>query len=531
MPRTSTAIAAGALALAMLAAGAHAQSGDQSTSVIRKRSVYEDMQMFSQVLNQIRVNHPDSIDTHELMMAAVEGMVHAADPHSFVIVAAHFTPEKEKAYEDGKLYPVPIDFDYVDEAPVVVGVQPGTRAARLDILPGDELISVDGKPVSAESPVELDMTLAGAKNSTAKLGFARRRIDGSYVELERDVPRERAEETTAVPAAFMLDGTTGYVRITTFVNDKVADDMHDALGRLESQGMERLILDLRDNGGGSVKEAAHVAGEFLPKGTIVYTTEGRKKEVTDTGRVSRSFWKSEKRYPIVLIVNSGTASASELVAGALQDHDRALIVGHPTFGKSLLMTGFPMPDGSVIELVIGHIRTPCGRIIQRQYHSITRREYYRLAGAARDTVGRPWCRTDGGRVVYGGGGIYPDLVLERPVPPPLWLARSREDELELKWTGGWVSANGASLPSLDAFAANPPVPTSDGAGFRAFAAPTGVAIPADTSIDARLARVLAIDVAYAKWGEAGSYRIAAEIDPEVKAARDAFDRAQAILGK
>src|SRR5258705_11753527 len=107
------------------------------------------------------------------------------------------------------------------------------------------------------------------------------------------------------------------------------------------------------------------------------------------------------------MVNAGTARASELVAGALQDHDRALIVGRPTFGKSLLMRGFPMSDGSVLWLVVGHVRTPCGRVVQRQYRSITRREYYRLARAERDTAGRPRGRPAGGRTAYGGGGVFP----------------------------------------------------------------------------------------------------------------------------
>jgi carboxyl-terminal processing protease len=419
-------VAVAAIALPTLAGA----QDTASRSPLRPRSTAEDLQMFSQVLNQIRVNHPDSLDMHELFMAAIEGMVHAADPHSFVIPAVRLNPGRAAAYRDGKLYPVPVDFRFIDGAPVVVSVEPQSKAAEQDILVGDELVSIDGKPVDATSPMELDIGIAGPKHSTVSLGLERRRIDGSTVQLVRVVKRERVDDATAVPAAFMLDQQTGYVRITTFVNDKVADDLHDALGRMEKQGMTRLLIDLRDNGGGRVDQAAKIAGEFLPKGAIVYTAEGRKADVTDTSRVSRSFWRSEKRYPIVLLVNDGTASASELVAGALQDHDRALVVGTPTFGKSLLMAGFPMSDGSFIELVIGHVRTPCGRVIQRQYHSISRHEYYRLAGVERDTVGRPSCKTDQGRTVYGGGGIYPDVRLAED-PQPLWLAHVRENDLVL----------------------------------------------------------------------------------------------------
>ena len=201
--------------------------------------------------------------------------------------------------------------------------------------------------------------------------------------------------------------------------------------------MKRLVLDLRANGGGRVDEAKRIAGEFLPRGAIVYTAAGRKADVSDTGRVQRSFWQSERRYPIVVMVDNGTASASELVAGALQDHDRALIVGRTTFGKSLLMQTFPLTDGSRMSLVIGPVRTPCGRIVQREYHGESRRAYYRDAGQAEEGSTRPSCHTDAGRTVYGGGGIVPDVVLPE-TESPSWLARVGERGLLLTWAGGFV---------------------------------------------------------------------------------------------
>jgi carboxyl-terminal processing protease len=532
-PRSGRRLVVGVLlmvgALAMPAHGLAAQQSSGRPSPIRRRTTYEDLQMFSQVLNLIRVNHPDSVDVHELLMAAVEGMVRAADPHSYVIPAVRLDPDREAAYRDGKLYPVPVTFSFVDGAPIVVSVAPGSQAAAQDILVGDELVAIDSHPVAAESSMELDVALAGRKNSTVTLSLERRRLDGSLAHLDRNVLRERVEESSAVPAGVMLDSVTGYVRITTFANDKVADDLHDALARLEHQGMRRLVLDLRDNGGGRVDQAAHIAGEFLPEGDIVYTASGRKADVTDTSRVSRSFWRSEKRYPIVLMVNGGTASASELVAGALQDHDRALIVGRPTFGKALLMQGFPMSDGSVIELVIGHVSTPCGRVIQRRYRGISTREYYRLARAERDTAGRPSCRTDGGRVVYGGGGIYPDVVTPELAGAPLWLARLREQDVVLKWIGGFASTNAARFPSADSLAAHPMLDTAAITQFRAFAASQGTTIPDGAQVDALLQRVLVCATARERFGEAGYYRVSAVLDPAVANAARMFDRAGAIL--
>jgi carboxyl-terminal processing protease len=494
--------------------------------------MYEDLQLLSGVLNQIRVNHPDSVDVHELLMAAIQGMVQAADPHSFFVPAIRLNSEKDKLYRDGKLAPVGLDFSFYDASPVVVSIAPGSSAAREDILIGDELIAIDGKVVSATSASELDLDLAGPRGTSVTLTIERERIDGSLVQLQRVVKRERLEELSAVPVAVMLDQATGtgYVRITSFMSDRVADDLHDALGRLEKAGMRRLVLDLRDNGGGAVGQASKIAGEFLPKGALVWTSEGRKKEVTDTARVERSFWSRERRYPIVLLVNSGSASASELVAGALQDHDRALIVGRPSFGKSLVMYGYPLPDGSLFMMVTGHLKTPCGRVIQRQYRGLTVHEYRRRAGAADSTGnGRPSCKTDGGRVVYGGGGIYPDVLLERRPRSPLWMAQLREQAMFYKWIAGYVSSSGAAWPTLDALAAAPVPAPGAVASFRDFAKRQGVDVPADAAADSLVGREIVLMVAEAKWGEPARYRIAAALDPEIRQGIAAFDKAGAVL--
>lgn len=519
----------GALALALLCVGAGDVAAQDTSRVIRKRTISEDLQLFSQVLNQLRLNHPDTLDSHSLIMAAIRGMVSAADPHSYVYAYYRLSPEKEKAFRDRKMHPIPVNFAFVEGAPVVVSVAPGTKAAELDILPGDELVAVDGKPVPGESIGELEISMAGAKNTTARLTLERRRVDGTTVQLDRDVRRERPGEESAVVASFLLDATTGYVRLVSFESEKAADDMRNAMSQLERAGMKRLVLDLRDNGGGLVDEAAKLAGEFLPKGTVLYTQRGRKSELTDTGRVGRSFWSKEKLYPVAVMVNSGTASAAELVAGALQDHDRAVIVGRPTFGKSLVMQGFPMSDGSIMMLVVGHATTPCGRIIQRQYHGVKRRDYYRLARSERDTVGRPNCKTMRGRTVYGGGGIFPDVLLPEPQGTPLWLSRVQEEALQLKWIAGHVSAAGAAYPSLDALAASLKPVVGAAAEFRAFAREQGVTIPEDGETEALLERSIVRWVAQAKWGAPGYYRVVALQSADVKAAVEAFARADSLL--
>lgn len=504
--------------VSLLWAGA-APAQERPAGPLRQRTVYEDLQMFTGVLNQIRVNHPDSMDSHALIIAAIRGMIRAMDPHSYVLVYQPLAADKMKELEAGRLMPVPISFRFVGGSPVVAGTGPGTEAARSDILPGDELVDIEGQPVSAESVEELDIILAGKKGSRVTLGFERLRSDGSRTRVERGVKREKPGEVTAVPTAFMLTPGTGYVRITTFVAEKIADDLRSALERLEAEHIKTLILDLRDNGGGSVDEAAKVASVFLPSGKVIYIQEGRKTELNDTVKVKRSFWKAgEREYSIVLLVNSGTASASELVAGALQDHDRARIVGRPTFGKSLLMRPFPLPDGSLLWMVVGHVKTPCGRVVQRQYRQVTTREYYRAAAAARDTLGRPSCKTAGGRTVYGGGGIYPDEVLAEPVSPP-WLERVNESLLPLKWIGAYLGANPAGFTTLEALAANPVLPAGALEDFRRLATREGLTVPDTPESAQHLAALLLPLLAEAKWGESGYYRIAAVLDPEVQEAK------------
>ena len=519
---TATAI----LLVAATSGALHAQ--DSTRAPVQRRTAYEDLQMFSQVLNQIRVNHPDSLDTHALIMAAIQGMVRAADPHSYVVPAVRLSSELEALRASGKLTSLPVAFTFVRGTPMVASVSPGTKAAQQDIVVGDELIAVNAASLSAESSEELDLALSGPPGSTVTLTLGRRRPDGSRVTLDRRVVRQHVDEMSAVPVAILLDSVTGYVRVTTFANAKVADDLHDALGRLESRGMRRLVFDLRDNGGGIIQQAARVAGEFLPTGTVVYAAAGRKKEVSDTGRVKRSFWRSERRYPIVIMVNQGTASASELVAGALQDHDRALIVGRPTFGKALMMQGFPLTDGSVIVLVVGHVSTPCGRVVQREYRSVSTREYYRLAGEARGTVGRPSCKTDSGRLVYGGGGIYPDVTFPAAGELPSWAAQLNEADVWLEWLGAYLPDEGAKLPGLDVFVATDLISPAAVARLRSVAERQRIVIPTDA--DPLLRSLMQQVVAAAKWGEAGALTFRARWDRQVQRAIENFGRAGELAG-
>ncbi|MEP7002635.1 MAG: hypothetical protein ABI969_19245 [bacterium] len=184
-----------------------------------------------------------------------------------------------------------------------------------------------------------------------------------------------------------------------------------------------------------------------------------------------------------------------------------------------------MADGSVLVLVIGQVRTPCGRVVQREYRTITRHEYYRQARAERDTAGRPSCRTDAGRIAYGGGGIYPDIVLAEAPARPRWLVRTEEQQLILSWSGSYVDSKGATLGTLDTFVdAAAPLPAATLADFRAFAARQGVDIPSDA--DALLQQVLREGIAYTKWGSEGAYRMSVGRDAAIREGGGQFRRSR-----
>ncbi len=220
--------------------------------------------------------------------------------------------------------------------------------------------------------------------------------------------------------------------------------------------------------------------------------------------------------------------ASELVAGALQDHDRALIVGQPTFGKAFMMQGFPLTDGSVMMLVIGKVHTPCGRTIQREYRDVSTREYYRAATDERDRAGRESCTTDGGRTVYGGGGIYPDHILEDR-PSPAWLDRVHQEDLLLRWVPGLLEDRPDRYTDLDGLVASPTLHPDDLQAFLTFAREQGVTISEDDAALRAIQQAIIDRVAHSRFGPAGLYSLQAHHDPDVDAAVRLLPEARGLL--
>jgi len=505
------------LALALIICAAPTAAGAQASS-------YEELQRFSAVLNHIRTNYPDSVAYNGLVRAAIDGMLRSLDPHSWF--ASREDYEKLSALDRGEMAVTGIVFEFADGVPTVLSYSRRSPAEKAGVLPGDRILRVDGVPVAGMTSKSIALRLAGDKGSKVTVGLER----GPRLEPDTfSVQLKRAFlESRSVSVVRMLNPETGYVRLDDF-GETVADEVQKAVRQLRSSKARQLILDVRGNPGGIVTEAVDLAAKFLPGKTLVFTTRGRKKVLNEDYRT-----KGDGEFvdlPLIVLVDGGSASASEALAGSLQDHDRALIVGRRSFGKALMQTGFLVPSGFV-QLTVGHVLTPSGRFIQRRYRGLAIEQYYAFAGTVGDGADTLTVfRTGRGRPVRGGGGIAPDVAVPAPVPPPAWWSAAADsgyddavaDSVALTLSAAasgraeWIgAARDWELRLLPPF-------------LERVRTRLGVAARPDSVTGAELARRLAARAAFVRWPpDAGTDLILAS-DQDVRAAIASFSRLTELL--
>jgi carboxyl-terminal processing protease len=491
------------------------------------RSNYEELQTFSGVLNHIRINYVDTVQYGQLVRAAIEGVLRSLDPHSRF--QARGDVERAAALERGELGVIGIALEDVDGASTVLSVLRDGPAERKGVAPGDRLVMVDDSSVAGLDVAALQLRLAGKAGSRVRLTFERgprlepRRYE---VTIKRDELKERS-----VGLDRMLDSVTGYVWLAQFGAD-APDELEKAINRLRRARAKRLVLDLRGNPGGVVQASVEIASLFLPRHTLVFRTRGRKSQV-DEDYVT----KKDGRFadlPLVVLVDEMSASASEALAGSLQDHDRALLVGHRTFGKALMQAPFILPAGDVVWLTIGRVLTPGGRFIQRRYRGVRVEQYYGLAGktgAEEDTT--PVFRTDNGREVRGGGGIRPDVETPPRVTLPAWHAVAADSGFEEAVADSVAYTLPATADARTAwFVARERWNTDLLERFLArVRARLGVPAEPDTAQASALRWRLAARVAEVRWGRDARDELLLMNDPEVRLAVAQFANVAARLAR
>ena len=365
------------------------------------------------LLHIIDDQYVDKVNIDSLVDMAIPQILSDLDPHSVYFSAK----EMQQTTDDlkGSFSGVGIEFIIREDTIRIQGVVKNGPADQVGIRAGDKIVSVDGKPFVGKvvTNSEAMKRLKGPKDTKVKIGVIRygEKKVRNFTITRADIPQK------SIVAAYMLNENTGYIKIKNF-GENTYPEMLIALAKLSQEGFSNLVVDLRDNTGGYLKPAVQIANEFLPKNKLIVYTEGRKSPRQDYLSDGRG---SYQRIPLVVLINEGSASASEIFAGAIQDNDRGTIIGRRSFGKGLVQNQIEFTDGSMIRLTIARYYTPSGRCIQKPYTAGDNADYEEDLLAryqhgeffSQDSIKHtgPAYHTGLGRTVYGGGGITPDIFV------------------------------------------------------------------------------------------------------------------------
>lgn len=376
------------------------------------------------LLQIIDNNYVDTVNVANLIEDAMPQILSELDPHSSYIGASEAKESVEEL--SGSFSGIGVRFTVQKDTVNVMNVIKGGPSERVGILAGDRIVAADDSTLIGLPDRQIIKRLRGEKFSKVRLKIVRhgQREPLEFTVVRGDVPVE------SVDAAFMLDDNTGYIAIESF-GESTYPEMLTALAQLSAQGMNNLIIDLRGNRGGYMQTAIMMVNEFLPGGQLVVYTEGRKSEREEYRTDGRG---SFQRLPLIVLVDEGSASASEIFAGAIQDNDRGTIIGRRSFGKGLVQQPIEFKDGSIVRLTVARYYTPSGRCIQKPYEKGHGEEYENDLMAryergeffSADSIHQdgPEYHTRLGRVVYGGGGIMPDIFI--PEDTTLYTSYFRE---------------------------------------------------------------------------------------------------------
>ena len=367
------------------------------------------LRLYTELVTVAQERYGAEVAYEDLVHASIQGMLRTLDPHTSFLPPRAYSGMRER--QQSSFYGLGIVVSMRNGQLTVITPIDGTPASRVGMRAGDVISAIEGESTDKMDLEEAVEKLKGPKDTTVHVTIVRRGLDEA---LEMDVTRAEIPQNT-VRQAYMLAPGTGYLQISDF-NRATGEEVAAALDKLRGEGMERLLVDLRNNGGGLLDQAIAVSDQFLPDGAKIVETKGRTRDSFQTYRASDRY--QELGVPVVVLVNRGTASAAEILAGAIQDHDVGVVVGTPTWGKGLVQTVYNLSYGAGLALTTAKYYTPSGRLIQRDYSSFY--DYYNydpVSGLPEDGAAPPVPEgeafyTDTGREVYGGGGIAPDVLVD-----------------------------------------------------------------------------------------------------------------------
>jgi len=379
------------------------------STVSTQERIPERYRAFTTAVRLVETDYVEKTESDRVVYSAIAGMLQTLDPHSSFLDPRTYGQMRER--QQGRYYGLGITIQVIDGDITAVSLFEGSPAYKKGVRRGDVIAKIDGEDAKGWTSEQAAKRLRGPKGTTVKVSLRRRGYDQL---IDLDVPRDEINIPSIATAA-MIDATTGYVRLQDFA-EQTGSDLSAALKTLTAKGMRRLLLDLRGNPGGPLDQAIRVSNEFLQQGQMIVYTRGRVPNSDQDYRATERGGYPD--LPLVVLANRNSASASEIVSGALQDHDRAVIVGETTFGKALVQSVYRISEGAALALTTARYYTPSGRLIQRPWDG-TFDEYLtytiRDQSTPREHAASELKYTDSGRKVYSGGGIEPDHRLEGPV--------------------------------------------------------------------------------------------------------------------
>lgn len=379
-----------------------------------KDTVLEGITRIKEILLQVDQNYVEEVDTHKLVNSAIEGIVKELDPHTSYIPAEDL--EMVSADLKGNFEGIGIEFNIFNDTLYVVAPLSGGPSESAGLQSGDKIIAVDGKNIAGVGLTnrQVHENLRGEKGSEVKLKIMR---SGMEEPVEHTIIRDKIPQYS-VDVSYMVDEEIGYIKVSRF-SATTYNEFMEALNKLKDEGLKKLIVDLQDNPGGYMDKAISMADEFLKDNTLIVYTKGKENRYNSEARAIKDGKFEED--PLIVLINEGSASASEIVSGAIQDNDRGLIVGRRSFGKGLVQMPVSLKDGSELRLTISRYYTPSGRSIQKpfgenpnEYREDMNYRYehgeYFVADSIQFNDSLKYT-TSNGRIVYGGGGIMPDYFV------------------------------------------------------------------------------------------------------------------------
>lgn len=385
----------------------------QGRALLFKQTELSENDKLQQVLSFIRSDYVDTIKEEMILEETIQELLQNLDPHSYYIPGKQFAEMNDPL--EGNFEGIGVEFRIVEDTVVIIQALGGGPSEKVGIMAGDRIIEVDGKPITGPKIGNRDVikSLKGPKGTEVAVKVLRK---SETAPIDFTIVRDKIP-FHSIEAAYMLDDNTAYIKVARFARTTY-DEFKIATTELRKLGMQDIILDLRNNTGGLMKAAIDLADEFLKDGELIVYTKGKSRDRVEYFASKRG---SLENTDVAILINEGSASASEILAGAIQDNDRGLIVGRRSFGKGLVQESVQWPDGSAIRLTVARYYTPSGRSIQKpydegndKYNEEAYQRYLKGELFSKDSIDFPDSLkyfTAGGKVVYGGGGITPDLFI------------------------------------------------------------------------------------------------------------------------